>query len=237
MKTWQMVAVISLVVIGVVYLIVPRGDVAPIIPSGDDAPWGVKALDNGRSRVFGLTLGEATLADAMARFGHEPKLALFDTPGKGMTLEVFYDEVTLGGLSGRIILVLGASQETLAALRDRAGDKKIADSGAARYALSTQDMRAVRTWPIAALTYIPYADLNAAIVTQRFGRPAERLRTRDGLEHWLYPQRGLDVALNPDGRDLIQYVAPVDFERLLVAPLQRAPADKQPQNTDQPVAG
>ncbi len=221
MKTWQIVALITFAVFAMVYFIVPHNDTTSTVPKGDDAPWGVRALKGGKSRVFGLTLGEAHLDEAMARFGQEPQLALFNTPGKGMTLEVFYGEVTLGGLSGRIILSLAASPQTLAAMRERASGKQSTDSGATRYALSAQDMRAARMLPIASLTYIPYAEFSAAIVTRRFGAPSERLRTRDGLQHWLYPALGLDVALDPAGHDVFQYVAPMVFARLL-APLERA---------------
>lgn len=227
MKAWQIVALISIAVIGVVYLIAPRSDVAPLMPRGDDAPWGVHAVAGGRhSRVFGLTLGTAHLSEAMARFGREPKLALFDTPGKGLSLEVFYEEVTLAGLSGRIILSLAAPTKVLEAMRARAVDRKPMDSGAIRYTLAQADLRAASGLTVAGLTYIPYADLNADIVTQRFGKPAERLRTRDGLVHWLYPALGLDIALNPAGRDVLQYVAPADFARLL-APLERAETDQR----------
>lgn len=221
MKTGQIVALITLAVFAMVYLIVAHNDTTSAVANGADVPWGVRALSGGKSRVFGLTLGKARLDEAMARFGQEPRLALFDTPGKGMTLEVFYGEVTLGGLSGRIILSLAASPQALAAMRERASGKQSTDSGATRYALSAQDMRAARTLPLASLTYIPYVAFSAAMLARRFGPPSERLRTRDGLQHWLYPARGLDVILNPAGHDVFQYVAPTAFARLL-APLARA---------------
>jgi len=36
-----------------------------------------------------------------------------------------------------------------------------------------------------------------------------------GITHWLYPDRGLDIAVNPDGREVFQYVMPARFNELL----------------------
>ena len=49
-------------------------------------------------------------------------------------------------------------------------------------------------------------------------------RMHDGaqVEHWLYPERGLAIALDAKGRELLQYVAPAEFERRLRAPLLKA---------------
>ena len=61
--------------------------------------------------------------------------------------------------------------------------------------------------------------LEEAVLSKRFGTPAERIReSQSGAVHWLYPQHGLDVALGGDEKPVLQYLSPGDFE-LLRAPL------------------
>jgi hypothetical protein len=59
-----------------------------------------------------------------------------------------------------------------------------------------------------------------AVILQRFGAPAERIRQGETLEHFLYPAQGLDIVLDSKGKEVLQYVAPADFARL------RAPLGK-----------
>jgi hypothetical protein len=35
-----------------------------------------------------------------------------------------------------------------------------------------------------------------------------------GVEHWLYPEKGLDLMLNDSGKEVLQYVAPREFATL-----------------------
>ena len=50
---------------------------------------------------------------------------------------------------------------------------------------------------------------------------ADALRRRaEALEHFLYPDKGLDLVLDSKGKEVLQYVAPADFARL------RAPLGK-----------
>jgi hypothetical protein len=58
--------------------------------------------------------------------------------------------------------------------------------------------------------------------TERFGLSPERIANQDGTVHLLYPEQGVVVALDPQGRarPVLQYVAPSEFQRLR-APLLR----------------
>ena len=193
----------------------------PATQPEDAWPWQITVLDPQHSRVFGITLGRSTLGGASASLGAGYKLALFEDPGGRLSLEVYYSEFTRGGLSGKLILVLDGSQADLAALRDRAAARQVLGSGNVRYTLSDADQLAVPSRTIVALDYIPYVNLDAETITGRFGPPAERIRLAAGREHWLYPDRGLDILLDPEGKELLQYVPPANFERL-VRPLREA---------------
>lgn len=226
MKTWRIVLIIVVAVVALVFLVLPRNH-QPRHYRAADYPWGVHALSDGRSEVFGLTLGSSTtapastLADAMKRFDSAPELGLFESRAGKLSLEAYYGELTLGELSAKMVLTLSADAQTLNGMRTRAVDRKRVESGDNRYVLSSDDYRRAAALPIASITYIPYVDLNESIVERHFGTPAERVATAKGVEHLLYPKLGLDILLSDHGKDVLQYVAPRDFGRLrmpLLAP-------------------
>ncbi len=184
-------------------------------------PWQIEVLPDGRNRVFGITLEQTRLDEASEILNRGYDLGLFETPGQPLTLEAFFSEVTLGGLSGKIILTLSASQQELEAMRERAIKRKVLESGARRYVMATPDKAAAGSRIVQALSYIPYVDLEPEIIQARFGPPAERIRVDATHEHWLYPDKGLDLLLEEDGKELLQYVVPARFE-ILRRPLQKA---------------
>jgi hypothetical protein len=87
----------------------------------------------------------------------------------------------------------------------------------------------VASAPIRAISYLPKARLDEALIEQRFGVPSLRLAEPEtGVVHWLYPERGIDIGRDPSGNVVIQYVNPDDFDRLL-RPLQdAAPLEDSP---------
>ncbi len=193
----------------------------PAVPPEDAWPWQITIPEPGYSRVFGITLGRSTLGEAAEHLGRGYKLALFENEAGRYSLEVYYSELTRGGLSGKLILVLDGDQADLAELRRRATSRQVLGSGNIRYTLSDADQLAVPSRRITGLDYIPYVNLDPEVITARFGAPAERIRIEAGREHWLYPDKGLDILIDPEGRELLQYVPPGQFSRL-VRPLREA---------------
>jgi hypothetical protein len=60
------------------------------------------------------------------------------------------------------------------------------------------------------------ADLEPAIIEKRFGTPAERIGEYEEITHWLYPQLGLDIAVDRERKEVFQYVMPREFEALVI---------------------
>jgi hypothetical protein len=184
------------------------------LPLDNVYPWQIVIQPDGKSRVFGITLNGSRLVDTRDVLGSDFKLALFENKGESLTLEAYFKEVTLGGMSGRFILVLQAEQAELEAMRNRSVKRRVLDSGAVRYTLISVDYRAATLKKVTGLNYIPYVNLDEIIVRQRFGPPAERIVVDTNQQHWLYPAKGLDLLLDTRGKELLQYVVPADFDRL-----------------------
>jgi hypothetical protein len=173
-------------------------------------PWQIEVLPDGSSRISGLTMGKSTMSDAHARFG-EGELALVAAPGETETLELYFSDVTLGVVTGKLIATAEIPADTLAAMRKRATKTEYMESSTKKSQLADQDLPAAFAAPIRAIAFVPAINLDETMIIQRFGQPAERIRTSEQAEHFLYPDRGLDVTLDSKNKELLQYVAPRNF--------------------------
>jgi hypothetical protein len=99
------------------------------------------------------------------------------------------------------------------------------ESTTRRITLHPDDLAAADNLPIKAISVIPTVNLDEATVVQRFGPPGERLVVSERRVHLLYPDKGLDVVVDADGKELLQYVAPRNFA-LLRDPLQASASAK-----------
>lgn len=189
-------------------------------------PWQIETLPSGESRVFDLTLGRSTLADAKARFGTEMQLALVAEPDEDGNVEGYYESATAGFVAGKLIVTAELPKDVIEGMRERAPKTEYMQSTTRKAKLADADLAAALAAPIRGMAFIPSAQLDEAIVLERFGQPTERIRVNDHVEHLLYPAKGLDLVLDSKGKELLQYVAPARFEALQ-APL-KAQAQTKP---------
>jgi len=190
------------------------------VPVTDRYPWQINLLSNGHTRIFGVELEHTRVNEAIAQLGRRYKLALFENPDGGLSLEVYYADFTRSGLSGRLVLSIDADDKELQHYKQTAMGKEKLLSGVVQYTLSEQSARQIDRLIVQSMTYLPYADLKTEIVVARFGEPAEKIRSHAKAEHWLYPDKGLDMILTEEGRDVLQYVMPARF-KAFTKPLRR----------------
>lgn len=183
-------------------------------PKKDVYAWQVTILPDGGSRVFGIEFDSTTLTQATGILGTRYDEGLFENSDGSLSLEVYFNEVTLGGISGKFILTLNADQDLLHSMKQRAGKAKRMDSGAYRYHLSQSDRQNLGAMTISALGYIPYVNLDKELIQHRFGIPARIINLDKSKQHYLYPDKGLDLLLDKDGKEFLQYVAPKHFQQL-----------------------
>ncbi len=181
-------------------------------------PWQIKLNPNGSSTVMGITLGtpeqSSRLSEAQGRWGPDTQIAIIAAPGENGTLEAFVDPAQAGFISGKVVVSASLPPEVIRGMRERAIKAEFMESTTRKYVLAPADLPVALAAPVVALSFIPQANLDADTVLARFGTPNERLRSGEKLEHFLYPDKGLDLALSSEGKELLQYVAPTQFERL-----------------------
>lgn len=212
-------------------------------PTIDDGqvrlPWRAEVNTAGQTRVFGFTLGETSLAQVRELFGQEGTINLFENPGQAERygVEVYFEQVYLQSLRADFVVSLDVDQQTLAAMYDRGLRISQLGSGSKKVKLDPIDVESLLPGPIRALTYLPQARLDEPLIERRFGVPAERRgETESGIVHWLYPERGIDIARDPKGKVVIQYVSPADFPGLLEPLLKAEQASEPPPAASRPAA-
>lgn len=212
MKTALSVIALLLAVLAALLLIPLWFHSAP--PPEKGLPWQIEILPGGQSRVFGLTLGSSTLADARQRLGTDMQIALIAAPGEAGAVEAFYDNLVAGFISGKMILTVDLPEDQLRQMRERAVKSEYMESSTRRITLAAEDRQRAEQAPIRAISFIPGINLDESMVQQRFGPPAERIPAGENLEHLLYPAVGLDVVLDRKGKEVLQYVAPARFAEI-----------------------
>ena len=173
-------------------------------------PWQIDLLPGGNSRVFGITPGQSTLADAVEQLGSDMQLAIIAAPGESGDLEMYYSRYSAGIISGKLILVAAMAPDTLAQLQERASR----DGGTRKYRLHPDDLPLAWQAPVNSIIFLPTINLDMEIAHNRFGIPAETIHSSEQVTHLLYPEMGLDFVLDQDGNEILRYVAPRDFSTL-----------------------
>jgi hypothetical protein len=177
-------------------------------------PWQIETLPDGGSKVFGLTLGHSSLGEARERFGNDMEVAVIAAPGESGALEAYYVNFTAGVFAGKLILTARVDQATVEQWRQRAVKSEYMNSTTRKFMLQRADLPRAYQAPIASIVFIPSASFDAEIALRRFGPPGVRIRTGEHVEHFLYPEKGLDLLLDARGKEVLQYVAPREFARL-----------------------
>ncbi|MDH5393429.1 MAG: hypothetical protein OEY11_09610 [Gammaproteobacteria bacterium] len=202
-----------LMVLGFVILITAINEKRYSI-SSDKLPWQISLTDDGKSEVFGIILDQTSMRDALTTLQTFPETALFEHKNGRRNLEAYISSISLSGLTAKMILEYGIDDETLQRYRQHSIDKEGTPSGAFKYKLNEEDGLQAMQYPVISISYIPYAQFDDEIILQRFGIAAETITLNDRSSILLYPELGLSITYNTDEKEILQYVAPENFQRL-----------------------
>ena len=170
-------------------------------------PWQIDSLPGGYTRVFGITLGQTTFSEAIEHLGDDLDLAIIAAPHETGTLEAYYNHYSAGPITGKLILILDIAPDMLSAMQQRGYQ----DGGTRRYRLHPDDLPIAYRAPVKVINFLPSFNLDEEIVQARFGVPAEVIQVSAKQQHWLYPDKGLDLILSADSKEVLQYLSPDKF--------------------------
>jgi hypothetical protein len=186
-------------------------------PVADEFPWHIEHPTPETTKVFGLTLGQSTPADAVRRFREKAEYALFKAGDGRISAEAYFEQVNLAGLRSKIVLTLKLDAEELARIHDR-GLRASATVSGRKISVSPEDIDRLSSLPFVSLTLIPGVRVPEEVLQKRFGTPTQVIQeTESGTVHHLYPQHALGIATsaNKAEKQVLQYVPPGDFQRLI----------------------
>lgn len=192
-----------------------------------DLPWQIEPTSSGSIRVFGITLGETSLDEASRHFGKVPDMAVFVGAEGPESIEAFYGKTKVGVFDAKVVLILAADPAILAKVAETAGKPEPMPSGSWKRPISEEALDTVLQLPVRAITYVPSVHYESDIVLHRFGEPADKLRHDDHSEYWFYPEKGLVILLDSEGKELLQYVSPSDFGAMRQRIMAQQQADQQ----------
>lgn len=176
-----------------------------------DLPWQITVNERQNLEVFGITLGESRLQDAVDYWGSFPAIGLFESDGGDQVVEAYFERVRLGPLDVKLIARVAISVDQMAAFNARRINRKPSPSGDFKYELIESDMARVLELAITEVTYIPKVKVDEDLLIQRFGKPAQQRTLKDQRLLLLYPEKGLAVILDENGRDIFGYTSPINF--------------------------
>ncbi|MDD4911406.1 MAG: hypothetical protein PHP57_03865 [Sideroxydans sp.] len=208
-KIYWGIGIFSIVIIFGAFLI--PGD----RPEKEDLPWHIEHPTTDTVRVFGLTLGTSTPAEAEARFKEQAEPSLFKSPEGVMSAEVFFEQINLAGLRSRVVLTVDLSETEMKEMYAR-GLRMAGTGSGKKITLTPEDVARLRSLPISSMTYMPGVRVEEPLFLKRFGKPNQVVKeTKTGAIHWLYPQNGLDLTLGGGEKPVLQYVSPSKFDALV----------------------
>jgi hypothetical protein len=199
--------VLLIVILAAVGLIFFNGDEQRNNAPVTGLPWQIDILPGGDTQVFGITPGRTTLGEAIELLGNDLDLAIIAAPHETGTLEAYFSHYSAGPITGKLILMLDIAPAALLPLRERGYQ----DGGTRRYHLHPDDLQVAYRAPVKVITFLPSFNLDEAIVQARFGGPAEIIQVHSQQKHLLYPDKGLDLILNTDSKEVLQYLPPDEF--------------------------
>ena len=176
-------------------------------------PWQVEVLPDGSSKVFGLVLDKSTLGDAVEALGTDLELAVIASGDEAGNLEMYFPNYRAGLLGGKLILAAARDDTSTMAYRINAVKTEILKTGSRKYVLSQEDHEKAYQSVISNIAFIPAVNLDHDTIIKRFGQPDAIVHETE-LVHYLYADKGLDIALSEEGKEVLQYVSPRLFSRL-----------------------
>lgn len=208
------IGLILVVVILNLYINSQQPDETPPPRQIEGLPWQIETFADGTSAVFGVHLSKDSLGEAISVLGPDYEMAIVVVPDEPPSLEIYYNSYTAALFTGKLLLVGDATTDTLQRFIDRAFKAKQLQNGTRLITLDVDDNAAALATTVKTITFVPSIPLEKDIALQRFGEPAQTIRTSQTSEHLLYPDKGLDLLIDEEGKEILQYVAPDKFDLL-----------------------
>lgn len=186
--------------------------------------WETSLTSDNQMKVFGLTLNQSTLQDAIDTFGNRVTLTLYETDD-GDQIEGYFRETKVGPFMGRMAFRLNSDENRLHSIKSELVPEIAPMSRSKSYKITSNLGMSFLDDTIFSLAFIPtQIVLTPEDIEARFGKPdliIEEMQNnqKTGTTHYLYPTQGIDISLDKEKRSIIQYISPEFFQEKILTPI------------------
>lgn len=171
-------------------------------------PWNATFDDAGKLHALGLTIHESTLADAMTLYGKDIEVKIFsDKDESNKSLEAYFPVMYIGSIKAALAVKLEVTQEELNAAYEMGKTITTNTSGIREIELYSSEIEKLLPKRITSLTLVPRNHLTERAISMRFGEPDRKEIQSDTLPHWFFDKRGLEMIIDQEGPEALQYTA------------------------------
>jgi hypothetical protein len=194
----------------------PKESLTASRPEQQRLPWHIQQLENNATRVFNITLGETTFKEAGKTLGTDKELAILIDHENRPRLEMYYSKFKAGPITGKLIVMADVNEGKLIQLVEEIETGEYLRSGTRKFIPHDTELDSVADAPVKELVFLPTVSLDEGIINKRFGQANEIIQIGDITTYYIYPEKGLAIALYPESKDVLQYVHPKDMDALVL---------------------
>ena len=170
-------------------------------------PWNAQFDEQGQLHALGIILKQTTLREAMDIYGKDVEIRMFtDREGNHKKAEAYFPAMYIGSIKAAAAVNLQVSNEELEIVYNRGAKISPITSGGREVKLSSEDNLNFLDKKIESITLIPRKNLDKRAIEMRFGEPDAKTTDQDGLERFYYNKLGLEMIIDPDGPEALQYM-------------------------------
>jgi hypothetical protein len=176
-------------------------------PISDDQtlPWQSKVNASGQTEIYNLVIGSSSFQDAIRTFGKDLEVSLFKNQDESFQLEAFYNNIEIAQIRGQLIVELLMSENQLSFLQNNIKSSEKLPTGNEKFELNLFAKSSLRNLMIKKIVFIPKTDIAPSTIIDRFGNADKISSDAQGVEYWIYQDKGLRIIYNANGKEMMEY--------------------------------
>ena len=176
-------------------------------PISDDQtlPWQSKVNASGQTEIYNLVIGSSSFQDAIRTFGKDLEVSLFKNQDESFQLEAFYNNIEISQIRGQLIVELLMSENQLSFLQNNIKSSEKLPTGNEKFELNLFAKSSLRNLMIKKIVFIPKTDIAPSTIIDRFGKADKISSDAQGVEYWIYQDKGLRIIYNANGKEMMEY--------------------------------
>lgn len=201
-STFWLILIGSILVLTLLILIQPeREKVDP-----NHLPWNAHYDNTGQLHALGLVLNKSTLKDAMDLYGKDVEVKIFsDNNNENKSIEAYFPVIYIGAIKAALALKIELSPEELEQAYNDGKSIKTNPSGTREISLYTATITKFFDHPLSSITLLPRKHLTEQSIQKRFGEADKKEVQSDKLAHWFFYEKGLEMIIDDEGPEALQY--------------------------------